>query len=254
MKEKKIMSNYLNGNTRLWKIAGAAVVSVGVVALVQWYRRPLSALSAEKGRLSNSTLLTMYLPDAEFAGEVSVVIHAPAEIIFAALHRLTIADMPVAKWLGEMRYLPGKLLGKQKTVTEAQAQPFLKYIQSEGGNIILAEEPNREIVFGAIGKFHNLADQQVLPLRDAHEFVTFDRPDYQKLAMSFKVSPLDDGSGYRLTLTHGTHALSSESRCKFALYWLGIKPGGNFISWLMLDAVKPLAKKATSSSNVVVLN
>jgi hypothetical protein len=248
------MSNYPNRRTWLWKAAGAVIASAGTVSLIQWYRRPLSAMSTGKGASSKTTLLTQYLLEAEFAGEVSVVIHAPAETIYAALQRLTIADMPLAKWLGELRYLPGKLLGKQKTAAEAQAQPFLQYIQSEGGNIVLAEEQNREIIFGAIGKFHNLVDQQVLPLRDAHEFVTFDQPDYQKLAMSIKLSPLDDGSSNRLTLTHGTHALSSASRWKFALYWLGIKPGGNFISWLMLDTVKSLSEKATSSSDVVVHN
>ncbi|MCC6454831.1 MAG: hypothetical protein IT328_07815 [Caldilineaceae bacterium] len=248
------MSNYPNKRAWLWKAAGTALTTASVVSLVQWYRRPLSAISTGEGTSPKSTLLAQYLPEAEFAGEVSVVIHAPAETIYAALHRLTIADMPLAKWLGEFRYLPGKLLGKQKPAAEAQAQPFLQYIQSEGGNIVLAEEQNREIVFGAIAKFHNLADQQVMPLRDAHEFVTFDQPDYQKLAMSIKLSPVDDGSGYRLTLTHGTHALSPASRWKFALYWLAIKPGGNLISWLMLDAVKSLAEKATSISDVVVRN
>ena len=49
-------------------------------------------------------------------------------------------------------------------------------------------------------------------------------------------------SGYRLTLEHRTNALDSSARGKFALYWIGIKPGGNFVSWLLLRAIKRRAE------------
>jgi hypothetical protein len=246
------MSNCPNQYSLLWKLAITAAIGAGLFSLARWYRRPLSTISTSKGGRSESTILTQYLPEAEFAGEVSTVVHAPPEAIFAALHSVTVDDMPIAKWIGELRYLPGKLLGKHKLVAEAQTQPFLQYIQTEGGNLLLAEAPNREIVLGAIGKFHDPADQQVVQLSSPRDFVAFDQPDYQKLAMSFMLSPLDDGSGYRLALIHGTHALSNAARRKFALYWLAIKPGGNFVSWLMLCAVKALAERAISSSDVVM--
>jgi hypothetical protein len=157
---------------------------------------------------------------------------------------MTLDDMPLAKWLGTLRYLPSLLVGKQTRVEPAEVKPFLEVLQTESGNIILDEEPDREIVIGAIGKFHNLMDQQIVPLRHVGDFTRFDEPDYQKLAMSFRLLPLHQDSGYRLTLTHRTHALSRAARWKFALYWIGIKPGGNFVSWLMLRAIKSLAEKA----------
>jgi hypothetical protein len=130
-------------------------------------------------------------------------------------------------------------------VEPSETKPFLEILLSESGNIVLDEEPESELVIGAIGKFHNLMDQQFVPLRHVGDFTRFEEPDYQKLAMSFRLLPLHQDSGYRLTLTHRTHALSRASRWKFALYWIGIKPGGNFVSWLMLRAIKSLAEKAS---------
>jgi hypothetical protein len=219
----------------------AATLSVGLLGIVYWYRRPLPAWheSAEK-----KSLLRTFLPEAEFTGEVSTTIHASPEAVFAALHSVTLEDMPIAKWLGELRYLPKRLFGAPNEAPSApKAIPFLQLLQGEGGNILLAYEPNKEIVFGAIGQFHNLTDQRFVALRSPADFIEFDHPDYQKLAMSFRLTTLVDGSSQRLKLTHGTHALSDESRRCFALYWLLIKPGGNLVSWLLLRAVKTIAER-----------
>lgn len=191
------------------------------------------------------SLLDQFLPQAEFSGEVAVEIHAPASTIYTALNRVTLNDMPIAKWLGNLRYLPSRLTGKAQPDSAAMGKPFLQIIQSEGGNIILAEAPNREIVFGAIGKFHNLRDQQIVPLRNSDDFERFAQPDYQKMAIALRLLPLSDESGYSLKLVHRTHALSAEARWKFAFYWIAIKSGGNLVSWLMLRAIKSIAEKAT---------
>jgi hypothetical protein len=189
--------------------------------------------------------IDQFLPDAEFNGWVSVNVHASPWEIFGALREITLADMPLANLLGTLRYLPGRLTGKREDEAPTD-EPFLKLLQSGGGNIILAEEPDREIVVGAIGKFHDLTDQQVVPLHSAADFLRFDQPDYQKLVMSMRVEGSNAVTGYRLILEHRTHALSLSARRKFALYWLAIKPGGNFVSWLLLRAVKRQAEAAHS--------
>jgi hypothetical protein len=194
-------------------------------------------------------LLDEFLPDSEFNGRVSVVVHAPPHAIFTALHAVTLDDMPLATWLGQLRYLPGRLLGR--TAIEAPPNgPFMNQVQAGGGNLVLAEAPDREVVLGAIGKFHNLTDQQFVPLHDAEDFLHFAQPDYQKLAMSIRVEGDDPKVGYRLVLEHRTLALSPAARRKFWLYWLAIKPGGNFVSWLMLRAVKRRAEAAIAPAQM----
>lgn len=49
--------------------------------------------------------------------------------------------------------MPGALLGKVPPKATVESKPIMQMIQSEGGNIVLADEPNHEFVVGAIGKF-----------------------------------------------------------------------------------------------------
>ncbi|HMN31613.1 MAG TPA: hypothetical protein PKE45_25925 [Caldilineaceae bacterium] len=220
--------------TRRRRLAIATVLGTTLFGLGRWYASPAKK-SAE------GALLDQFLPNAEFNGEVSVIIHAPPSAIFEALRAVTLADMPLANAIGEIRYLPGRLAGKGAT-EETKTRPFMDLVIAGNGNIILAEETERELVIGAVAKYHNLMDQQVAPLHSPQEFLDFVDPDYQKLAMSFRVTGHDRMDGYRLTLEHRTHALSPTARWKFALYWLGIKPGGNFVSWLLLRAIKRRAE------------
>ena len=244
------MSSYSNRRSIFRKSVGGTTLGLGLVSLVSWYTLPISPWDVDEDEAPTISLLNQFLPQAEFAGEVSVNIHASPPEIMAALQSVTVEDMPIANWLGQLRYSPARILGQAQPSAPAATKPFMQVIQ-ENGNIKLADEPNHEFVVGAIGKFHNLLDQQFVPLRTPDEFIEFNRPGYQKLAMSFKLTPLADGSGSRLTLTHGTHALSPDARLKFALYWLAIKPGGNFVSWLMLRAIKSIAEKNLHASDVV---
>jgi hypothetical protein len=211
------------------RLMGGVAIGTALLALGRWYILPVSPAAI-------GTLIDRFLPDAEFTGAVSVVIHAPPAAIFQALREVTLADMPLAKFIGELRYLPARLTGKA-AATAPDREPFLQLVMT-GGTIVLAEEPNRELVVGSVGQYHNLTDQQFAPLTGPADFLAFDHPDYQKLAMSFRVDGSDPRTGYTLTLEHRTQALSPAARWKFALYWLGIKPGGNFVSWLLLRAIK----------------
>lgn len=221
-------------SSRAQRFVAATAIGSVLVALGRWYLRPVS-------KTPDGTLLDQVLPDAEFSGQVSVVIHAAPNAIFQALRAVTLADMPLAKFLGELRYLPARLMGKQ---AEAPAtEPFMKLVMAESGNVLLAETPERELVVGSVGKYHNLLDQQIASLQSPAEFLRFDQPNYQKLAMSFRIAGSEPTAGYKLILEHRTHALSPAARAKFALYWLGIKPGGNFVSWLLLRAIKRRAEQ-----------
>ncbi len=221
-------------SARTQKLMAATAIGSVLFAVGRWYLQPPS-------NTADGTRLNEVLPDAEFSGEVSVVIHAAPRAIFQALREVTLADMPLAKFLGELRYLPGRLMGKQ---AEAPAtEPFMNLIMVESGNVLLAEAPEHELVVGSVGKYHNLLDQQIASLQSPADFISFDQPDYQKLAMSFRIVGSEPTAGYKLILAHRTHALSPAARAKFALYWLGIKPGGNFVSWLLLRAIKRRAEQ-----------
>jgi hypothetical protein len=243
-----------------WRVAAPIMLGAGAIALATWYRRPIATWKADEASMAGQSHIRTYLPHAEFPGEVTVTIQASPQTVYAAIQRVRLADMPIAGWLGKMRYLPGRFLSffdpdrdafeeepstlNEPTVASTMEMPFIDLVLTEGGNIVLLDLPGRELVIGAIGKFHNPTDQQIVKLHTPAEFVEFDDPEYQKLAMSFRIVPLEDGERCRLEFVHGTHALSPAAGRKFVLYWLAIKPGGNFVSWLMLRAIKRIAEQA----------
>jgi hypothetical protein len=186
----------------------------------------------------HETLLDEALPVYEFRGRVFAKVHAPPAEIFRALHEVTLAEMPLAFVLGSLRYLPGRLTGRQPP--SDPHRPFWEAIRP----LVLAEAPDREVVIGSIGKLHDLLDQQFVPLRDADEFARFRQPDYQKLAISVRIDGGDARRGYRVIAEHRTHPLDPGARRKFALYWwVLIKVGSAVMLRLLLNAVRRRAEQ-----------
>lgn len=113
------------------------------------------------------------------------------------------------------------------------------------GFILLAEETDREIVFGAIGQWWRLWGAKFYRVADREEFLRFDQPGYAAAAGNFYVDA-DNGTG-RMTLRHETriHATDPRARKKFAAYWRIVYPGAALIRRMWLKSVKQRAEKAT---------
>jgi hypothetical protein len=150
--------------------------------------------------------------------------------------------MPLARLLGTLRYLPGRLLGKGAPPASAN-EPFLE-ILFNSGTVILEETPGREIVMGSAGKYHQVKDQQAIQFETRDQFVAFSDPEFQKLVMSLRVDQAGPPGLNRLVLEHWTQALSPESAKRFRRYWLVIKPMGAFVSKQLLKAIARRAEKA----------
>lgn len=183
------------------------------------------------------SLLDQVLPRCEFQGEVSRVIHASPGEAFAALRAVTLADMPLANALGNLRYLPGRLLGR--TPPSDTSRPFWELIEFRP----LLEDADREVVIGSIGRLHDLTDQQMVRIDGLDAFRSFQHPDYQKLAMSIRAEPGPMSGTTRLVLEHRTLPLGASARWKFALYWwLLVSWASGLMGGLLLDAVKRRAE------------
>lgn len=215
--------------------------AVAGLLLFRWvhHRKAHRPAQSPQNTSIHSALIDEVLPSYEFSDLIGVEVQATPERIFTALDEVTLAEMPLAKMLGQLRYLPARLTGRMPA--SAQDEPFMKLVLGQG-TTVLAEEPQREIVTGTIGKFHDSFDQQIVPLQGADEFYRFDDPDYQKLVMSIRVRETGAAGVYRLELEHRTHALSPSARRRFAWYWLVIKPGGAFVTKLLLKAVRRRAE------------
>ncbi len=211
------------------------MVGVAAVAGKTLWERPWSTTVPPSERLD------AWVPGAQYRDTIALPgIHATPEQVFEALSQVTAADMPLATVVGELRYLPGRLTGK--AVASSPERPFFEEIQADGSNIVLEELPNQEVVSGTVGRLHNVLDQQMVPLASPEEFRTFSEPGYEKLAMSLRVLGDDPAAGVTLVLEHRTLALDDEARRLFGLYWLGIKPGGAFVTGQLLKAVRRRAE------------
>lgn len=185
------------------------------------------------------SLLDLVMPDYHFRGRTEVRVNAPAVDVLRELKGVTLADMPLAYAIGTLRYLPGRLLGRQKPVDDELTRPFFEVASP----LRLGEDPGREVVIGSVGKFHNMLDQQMVDLPDLFTFTRFNDADYQKLAMNFRAVPAQDRAVTILTSEHRTLALSPSSRRKFAVYWyLMVRWGSTFMLRQVLKAVKRRAE------------
>ena len=113
---------------------------------------------------------------------------------------------------------------------------------------MLAEQPDRDLVVGTIGKLHDLLDQQFVALDSPEAFRRFAEPDYEKFVQGFRLAGGDAASGYTLVAEHRTQALGASARWKFALYWyLLVGWSGNQLLRMLLQAVKRRAEREAGS-------
>jgi hypothetical protein len=188
-----------------------------------------------------ATLLDRVLPCYDYGGRVAVVIHAPPSPIFRALRAVTLAEMPLAYALGTIRYLPGLLSGRLRRSPDEYSRPFFEV----AGSRLLAETPDREMVFGCSGILHNMVDQQIVTSEDIEAFRSFERPGYEKFVQGFRIAGGDGSSGYTVVAEHRTQVLGTCGRWKFALYWwLMVGWAGDLLLRMLLNAVKRRAERA----------
>ncbi|MEU7898956.1 hypothetical protein AB0B45_39630 [Nonomuraea sp. NPDC049152] len=167
------------------------------------------------------TLADRYIPHPEHAERHSIVIDAPRERVWAALHDLKASDIRAARPLFAVRNLVSRLL-------HGHAQNDLPVFD------VLEEVPGSEIVQGVVGQWWRLGAATNLPVAD---WESFDLPGYGKAVFSFHLSDLGGG---RVLLTTETRVIttSPDARRAMARYWAVIRLGSGFVRRVMLGALK----------------
>ena len=176
---------------------------------------------------------------ARFRDRIAVVVQAPPAAIFRALHEVTLRDMKLAWALGEVRYLPSRLIGRMPA---ADSRRPIMSLLVEGGTLILRDDSPHELITGSAAQFHRV-NQEPRRFATAEAFDAFDDPGHEKLFMSVRVAPTGRAGEHWLVLEHATRALSPLAEHHFARYWRVIKPMGAFVTWLLLRAVRRRAER-----------
>jgi hypothetical protein len=173
------------------------------------------------------------LPRYDFNEVHARVIAAPPDRVFEAVKTVTLGEMPLVRLLFAIRSLPARL-ARGRGLPRAKDEPLLGEMVALGFTV-LAEDPKREIVAGAVAQMWKRGGQTA-SIADGAEFVAFDRPGYVKIATNFLVLKQDGDT--RIETETRVLATDSRSRQGFARYWRLIRPASGAIrrAWLRATA------------------
>ena len=164
-------------------------------------------------------LIDDVLPRYHVQTSQSIHIAAPPQRVFAAIRETTLGETPLAF-----------LLFRLRGIRASRAGALLDELPE--GFAVLAEEPDEELVVGAVGQPWRARGG----MREVDDFQAFDEPGYAKMALNFRVE--------LGTLTTETRVLVTDplSRRKFARYWLGVRFGSELVRRSWLRAIKRRAE------------
>lgn len=184
----------------------------------------------------DTTLLERFLPAYDVSERHEIVVRASPQTTYRIVRELDLGRSIPAMVLVVVRGIPHYLMGK------ARPSRHLTLDDLKGlGFIVLAEDPPREIVMGAVGRFWR-PDSGLHPV-GAEDFTAFAERGFAKAVINFRVEELDEGRTRVITETR-VHGTDAGARRRFAVYWKAIAPFSGFIRGRILELVKRAAESA----------
>jgi hypothetical protein len=217
-----------------WLTAGAGLAAGAYAAYVAstWlhFGRPAVARRAAK-----DALLDEFMRDFDVRERHVIPVAAPAEVTLAAAREIELQSSPVVRAIFRAREL---LLGSTPDTTPRPAG-LVDQMKAIGW-AVLAEDPGREIVMGAVTRpwEPNPAFRAVPPGR----FAAFAESDYVKIAWTLRVRPGPSGGCVFSTETRAV-ATDDTARREFRLYWSFLSPGIILIRAAMLPVLEAAAER-----------
>ena len=185
-------------------------------------------------------LIDRFLPAYDWNEVHSVEIAAAPRVVLDAVRSVTAREIRFLRLLMGLRALPRRILRRPAASHARGRGPVLEEVL-RSGFVLLAEEPEREVVVGTIGRFWQACPTHA-DIAGGAEFLAFDAPGWAKAAMNFSVS---DAGRSRTRLSTETRIAVTDPRARrrFAAYWLIVRPGSGLIRLRWLRAVKKRAER-----------
>jgi hypothetical protein len=206
--------------------------------------------AAKLGPMGDAMLLDRILPGFDatriehrvVAGGPDEVYRIVREVDFLRAWR----ESPVVRVLFAARATGERLVALvRRAAVEAPPDPGslrLADLTAHGEWVLLAEDPLREIAFGAVGRFW--AGETAWAVVDAAEFAALDRPGLGKIACSVSLRPY--GADRTLVSYEArTMATDPRSRRAFLRYWRVVSP---FVGVVMRSMLSVVERDAMSGS------
>ena len=190
---------------------------------------------------SNSYIVESTMPTYDALIRQHLVVAADPATTFAAASALDLLTVhsPILDSSMWLRGLPARLSGK---ATRAMPELVIGENMELPGWTYLGERQDREIAFGAVGRFWQPTIEWLdVPLAD---FRRFDEPGWGKIAANFSVLPYG-ASATLLTYECRTVTTDPASRRRFLLYWHLVRP---FVGHVLRATLRQISADARASS------
>ncbi|WCB93188.1 hypothetical protein DSM104299_01894 [Baekduia alba] len=183
--------------------------------------------------------LDRVLPQFAHSEVHAVDVSASPERVWAALHEVTVAEMPVTRVLTLLRGLGSR--GAQR--------PILQAFTARGFTVVIDEEPRALAVVAAGQPWHPRGGATVA-VADVEAVTAFAQPGYVLMALSFGLESLGGHAAGRTRLTTETrvHPTDPAAARKFRRYWWAIRAGSGLIRHDLLRAVRRRAEQAATTT------
>ena len=182
------------------------------------------------GGYADLVLIDLFLPPYDVSEEHAVLVAAPADRVWAGIRGIDLSRSPIVRALFTARGVPALLAGNRRGRRGLTLEDFLR-----SGFVLLAEEPEVELVLGAVGSFWRPRGG-LLRLTPAG-FAGSSRPGYARAAWNGHLAP--DGEGHvRVSTLTRVGATDDRSLRSFRRYWRLIRPSSGLIRREMLRLVK----------------
>ena len=185
------------------------------------------------------TQLDQFVPVYQFREYHSTRIPAQPEEIFDAIKSVTADDIFLFRGLTWIRRLGRR--GPASILNPPAHQPILD-VATNTSFVLLANQPNREIVVGTvvIAPHRWRLSERPTP----QEFKSLRAPGFALAAMNFLIER-ESAAEHVLSTETRIFATSASARLRFAAYWVAIYPGSALIRRMWLRAIALRAQRKT---------
>ena len=178
--------------------------------------------------------LDEFVPVYQFSEVHRIRVRASPSRIYRSIKEVTAREITFFRALTFIRRF-GKR-GPDSILHPPDDEPLLA-VATRTGFMLLADEPERELVVGTV----LIAPRDMKRPATPEQFKELAGRGIAKAAMNFRMEA--DGEGTWLVSTETrVHATDASARRRFAGYWALIRPGSGFIRRMWLRAIKRRAE------------
>ena len=212
---------------------GIVVLLCGVVVFLIGVNLP----APEKKIEARTTILDDFVPAYQFAEFHTIRIKAPRERVYQAIRDVPANEITLFRTLTWIRRFGRR--GPEGILNTPEKMPLLD-VATHTSFMLLAEEPDREIVLGTLVAAPKGTRLKKDPTPD--DFKALHAPGFALGAINFRVEDTANGETLLTTETR-IYATDASARRNFAAYWRVIYPGSALIRVMWLRAIRRRAEK-----------